>query len=91
MILWMLHYVYRVWFDYDNYNNILIRRLEKIPKWYPLRNYSYRRAKTGHNKWEMRFTGCLMAMFTILILCIALIELVYGDLSTLYQALGIEQ
>jgi hypothetical protein len=66
------YYSYRSWFDVSGLQKSMRRDIEKLPLWYPLRNYSLRKLGATSWLWQVRifstfstFVGVLTVIFTV--------------------------
>jgi hypothetical protein len=66
------YYVYMAWLDPESLRKSLIQRQEKLPPWYPLRNYALRRLQEPGWIIEIRLLSIISSIFTIILVAVVI-------------------
>lgn len=62
LILWIFlagYYAYRSWFDINGLRKSMQRDIEKLPSWYPTREYSLSKINTKGWVWQIRILSSI--------------------------------
>lgn len=80
ILAWILlagYYSYRSWFDVDGLEESMRRDIERLPSWYPLRNYSLNNLGTSKWLWQIRIfstMGTIIGMMSVLLIAYLLVR-----------------
>lgn len=69
LLLWILlsaYYSYRSWFDARGLERSMRREVERLPRWYPFRQYSLDRFGTRPWVWQTRILSTMGVILGIL-------------------------
>ena len=83
----LFYYAFRVWFDFDKFQQDMIRGYKKLPDKNLYRNYALKIINTRYYKWQMRGLTCVGLMSLLFVLVLVIRAIVVGETLLFFQEL----